>query len=88
MHTDRDDLERLAERLAERATPSDVSEAEFGFTHTPVDDFAPAAPVARAEEPSRPPEQLPALRDRSRLPRVYLEARRRLRERLESASEN
>jgi hypothetical protein len=70
VHTSREELERLAElRTVAGRDVSPPAEA----------DACPGPTV------TPPVEHLPAQRDRSRLPSVYLDARRRLRERLEGA---
>jgi hypothetical protein len=79
VHTSREELERLAELRAERFRPS-REDREGSRAPRIVGDGRDTAAA-----PPGPPEQPRALRDRSRLPRVYLDARRRLRERLSTS---
>jgi hypothetical protein len=75
--TPRDEIERLVERLADTIAPADDDQ----IAH--ADEPATGASIAT---PAHDAPAAPERRDRSQLPPVYLEARRRLRERLEQKS--
>jgi hypothetical protein len=80
MHTPREDLERLAEQRREPYWWDDLQPSSKLDEGSAV-DLQPSVNLTEGKAADRE-----GSRDRSRLPKVFLDARRRLRERLEQTS--